>query len=961
MDTVKKAMTWMTLATTACAMAGVTLTEDKTVADGEVYATDHDVLIGQDGAPITLSVLRGGKMVNTFQAGRNRGPWVYNKSLLEIGDEGSELKTHQLFVRQGGKISVFNKGALTLNRSIPSSYTDNLTAGSVWFNGGVLRPLVPADALGNLQPGNIRTFAEWFYRVTDFNLDPGGITLDVPDDAYAVLCPSVKTAVEGAKIIKTGAGIVDVDVMNSPSSVPVEVAAGAVKLSRRSPYSPLDEARTLTIDAATTPYVVKGEHAATGATFKPTVSGAGLRLEASVGFGPDAWNRYGNYTKILPTGEIVLVDDAAENNIGAAYLKEKIDVSRSFVLTFDYLGAIGGVGNPYEGFVAVWQNAGEGRRGGMESGYTGDFPSSFACGLRSRGGGFRIGRNGAWIHTDERVNNADIFKAAGTPENRASCRMAYDAAAKTMTFEIYSRLLGKLEHVQADVDLVAITGADQAWFGFTGSGDANRRMDIVLSNVNLSYGEAKLASVKQGGRLDLTAGGAFNVRLATSRVQNGFGLDGIVYAPESELNVADAHTISSSDPAYLTARLSVDEIRGEGCLIKTGAADLALLNAGNDATLRMREGRLVLSDTSHLPLTSETMREFWLFRDGTPDTNGRDGRVLDDGTVQFGANYPSGNRNGVYYAKPVRVDGAWELAFTVDLSGSEKGLSFATMLTTPDKGYLIGGDNLDGGFAGYGTVVNWCIWKDSNYYGKVNVEQWDNGTLAPNWQNGTTLMPLQNARTEVVIANDPVAKQMTVTLRQGETVETATFSRDPARYAEDGFAYLGFGTSGGGSAAAVPKISNLSFTTTDAPAAKAYLKGLDLSTGTTTVVLEPHDADERFLIADTLKSNGGTLSLAKGSASSVATIGAVDGTATVTVPAGVTFELSGSQENLDLVLEDGAAVSVSGESRVHTLTYAGEKIRGTYRTATAPSWMHIPDDGKLKVLFPIRGLLLSVR
>ena len=53
--------------------------------------------------------------------------------------------------------------------------------------------------------------------------------------------------------------------------------------------------------------------------------------------------------------------------------------------------------------------------------------------------------------------------------------------------------------------------------------------------------------------------------------------------------------------------------------------------------------------------------------------------------------------------------------------------------------------------------------------------------------------------------------------------------------------------------------------------------------------------------------------------------------------------------------------SVSGESRVHTLTYAGEKIRGTYRTATAPSWMHIPDDGKLKVLFPIRGLLISVR
>ena len=939
----------------------VTLTENKTVSGSEVYETDRDVYIGQDGTPITLSVVNGGRMVNTFQAGRNRGPWVYNKSVLQIDGEGSELQTHQMFVRQGGSLSVSNGGTLTLNRSIPSSYTDGQTAGSVGFDGGLLRPLVPTDTLGNLQTGNIRTFAEWFYRVNDFNLGQGGLTIDVPEDAYAVLCPPVKTAQSGATIRKTGAGTADVDVMNSPASVAVEVVAGALKLSRRSPHSPLDDVRTLTIGAATTPYVVKGEHAATGATFKPTVDGAGLRLEASTGFAPDDWNRYGNYTKILPTGEIVLIDDAAEFTTGAAYLKQKVDVSQSFVLTFNYLGAVGGNGNPYEGFVAVWQNASEGKIGAGESGYVGDFPSSFACGLRSNGGGFRVGQNGAWIHSDGLVNNAEIFKAAGTPENRASCRMAYDAVAHTMTFEIYSRLLGKLVHEQQGVNLAEITGADEAWFGFTGAGDGNRRMDIVLSDVNLVYGETALAKVKQGGNLDLTAGGRFDVRLATSRVQSGFGMDALTYASESELNVADAHAISSSEPAAQSAELAFESITGTGRLVKTGAADLAVRNAGNDATIKVQEGRLVLSDESILPLTSETMREFWVFRDGTSDTNGRDGKVLADGTVQFGADYPSGNRNGVFYAKPLRVDNAWELAFTVDLTGGEKGASFTVMLNSPDKGCLVGGNNLDGGFAGYGTVVNWCIWKGGQYYGRVNVEQWNDGTLAPNWQNGVDVPKLQDAKTDVVIAYDPVAGKMMVRMKQGETEAVAEFARNPARYAVDGMAYIGFGTSGGGSSAAVPKLSNISFTTTGAVENRPYFKGLDLGDGRTSVVLSPHAAGERFVLAETVTSNGGTLALVKGSDAAQASFGAVAGSATVEVPADITFEVGGDRSGIDLVLEEGARLAVVDETIVRSLTYGGEKIRGTCSPANAPGWMSVDVGCRLKILKPLVGLSVIVR
>lgn len=952
------------LAAAAATAAAVTLTEDKTVGAGETYTTDHDLIVGTDSAHVTLKAENGGAIVNTFQGGRNRGPWVYNGSAIKVTGEGSSLTTHQMFARQGGRIEVTDGATLVHNRSTPSSYTEGQTPGTVFIDGGVLAPRMPTTTLGDLQTGNVRVFAEWFYRYSDFTLGENGLTLDVPERAFAVLCPTVKSAAAGATVVKTGGGIADFDFVNSP--VALDVREGALRQSHRSTRSKLSEAKTLAIGSATTPYALRGDHVATGTAFRPSASGAGLRFEASSGFSADAWNRYGNYAKILQTGEIVLTEDTAEPHCGAVYLKEKVDVTKSFVLTFDYLGAIGGDGNPYEGFVAVWQNCSDGKFTTGEVGYIGsDFTSSFACGLRFRSGGFRVGKNGAWIYTDGLVNNAEIFKAAGTPENRASCRMTYDAAEKTMKFEIYSNLLGALSHVEENVDLRAITGADTAWFGFTGAGDGSRRLDVILSNVSIVSPGAELAHVNQGGTINLSglsAGDTFNVKLATSLRQRGFGMDALAYADGVELDVRDAGAIPSTEDAAKSARLAIDSITGEGRLVKKGAADLAVRNAGNDATLRIADGRLVLSDESAQPPTSATMAEHWVFADGTPDTYGASGSVEQNGTIQFGADYPSGNRNAAFYSIPVKVDAAWTLQFTLDLTANEKGLSFALLLNRPSAGLVAGGGNTDGGFAGHGTVVNWCIWKDNADCGKVNVEQWDNGTTVPNWQNGTPVLSLVNAVTDITVSYDPDSGDITVRTERDGTSQDAVFHRNPARYAEDGFVYLGFGTSGGGSSAAIPRISNISFTTASEIVRRPYFRGLDLGSDTTTVVLDPYSAGEKFIVAQTLTSSGGTLALASESSdSAVATVGSVSGEATVVVPAGMAFEVAGDMSSLDLVLEGGANLVVAGQAVVHSLTYAGEKMRGSFGPTGSPSWMAVAADARLKILVPLQGLSIIVR
>lgn len=944
--------------------AAVTLTDDKTVGAGETYTTDHDLIVGTDSAHVTLKAENGGAIVNTFQSGRNRGPWVSDKSTLEVTGAGSSLTAHQMFIKSGGLLKATDGASVRFNRSIPSSYTDPVTStrSAVYLDGASLGPQIQTASPGNLQSGNIRMFAEWFYRIPNLYLGSNGMTLDVPSWAYGFLAPAptLSNDVASATITKTGDGIADIDLMNS--DVAVDIQAGKVKLSRASVS---DKSKTFNIAASTSPYVVAGANTAKGATFKPAGTGAGVALQASHGYGPSAWNRYGDYAKILPDGSLVLTEDTAQDNFGAVYLKEKVDVSKSFTLTFNYLGAIGGDGNPYGGFAVVWQNKAEGYFStvGGDCGYVDSgFNSSFAFGIRSRSGGFRVGRAGTFTYMDEEINNADIFKAAGTPESPAACKMSYDASNHTMTFSIYSAMLGEKTHTE-NVDLASVTGADSAWFGFTADGREPRRMQIVISNVDISYDD-ELAEVHQGGTIDLSglsAGDTFDVKLATSLRQSGFGVDALAYADGVELNVRDAGAIPSTEDAAKSARLAIDSIAGEGRLVKTGAAELAVRNAGNDAALRIAGGRLVLSDESAQPPTSATMAEHWVFADGTPDTYGASGTVEQDGTIQFGADYPSGNRNAAFYSIPVKVDAAWTLQFTLDLTANEKGLSFALLLDRPSAGLVAGGGNTDGGFAGHGTVVNWCIWKDNANCGKVNIEQWDDGTAVPNWQNGTSVLSLVNAVTDITVSYDPDSGDITVRTERGGTSQDAVFRRNPARYAEDGFVYLGFGTSGGGSSAAIPRISNISFTTASEIVRRPYFRGLDLGSDTTTVVLDPYSAGEKFIVAQTLTSSGGTLALASESSDpAVATVGSVSGEATVVVPAGMAFEVAGDMSSLDLVLEDGASLAVAGQAVVHSLTYAGEKICGSYGLTGLPSWMTVAAGARLKILVPRQGLTIIV-
>ena len=166
------------------------------------------------------------------------------------------------------------------------------------------------------------------------------------------------------------------------------------------------------------------------------------------------------------------------------------------------------------------------------------------------------------------------------------------------------------------------------------------------------------------------------------------------------------------------------------------------------------------------------------------------------------------------------------------------------------------------------------------------------------------MLSLVNAVTDITVSYDPDSGDITVRTVRGGTSQDAVFYRNPALYAEDGFVYLGFGTSGGGSSAAIPRISNISFTTASEIVRRPHFRGLDLGSDTTTVVLDPYSSGEKFIVAQTLTSSGGTLALASESAdSAVATVGSVSGEATVVVPAGMAFEVAGDMSSLDLVLE----------------------------------------------------------
>ena len=456
----------------------------------------------------------------------------------------SSFSAHGMLIRQGATATVDN-ATIRIDRTMDGRYDQAM--GAVHFNAATLTHF--PQYTWNIAFGNLDNKAvEWLHGV-DTYVGAGGLTMAVPGIArFEGKLAAEAGAENSASVTKTGSGILEADIFGS--SVPYTISEGSVIAARAVPS--WTDGISRTFNQTSDNIALKGHGALAQGTLHPAASGLTGRIDATAGnFVRDAWATL-NWAQIYDDGTLLLTQIGGYHG-GGAWMKNKVDVTKSFTLKYECSAVCVRTGaTPNGGVLAVWQNDSRGltAAGGGNNGDMGYFPrgstpgvaSSYAAGF-TIGGKFVFASNGDTA-TKQNTTSAGFTCAqlATTPDNKLYVTVAYDADANTLTETVYLASVGApVSTTVSSVNLQTATGASTAYFGFTGDSDENNPTQIFVENVSLVYdGEsAPEGRVNLGGTLALDAGTEYTLKMQGASAQREASVGKLSYGADARLDIAD--------------------------------------------------------------------------------------------------------------------------------------------------------------------------------------------------------------------------------------------------------------------------------------------------------------------------------------------------------------------------------------------------------------------------------------
>lgn len=457
-------------------------------------------------------------------------------------NSGATFSAHGILIRQGATATVDN-ATMRIDRTMDGKYGE--TMGTVHFGGATLTHY-PQYTWGATFANIGNKAVEWLHGV-DTYVGAGGLTMAVPGLARFEGRLAAETGAESsAYVTKTGSGILQTDVFGS--TVPYTVSEGSVTASRATPS--WTDGISRTFNQTSDNIAIKGHGALAQGTLHPAANGLAGRIDATAGnFVRDQWTTL-NWAQIYDDGTLLLTQIGGYH-VGAAWMNEKIDVTKSFTLKYECSAVcIRSNVTPLGGMLAVWHNDSRGlaAQGGNNRGDMGYFTRGTTAGIAnscavgfSIGGNFVSGKNGG---DKDSTASAGFTCAqlATTPDKKLYVTVKYDVDAETMTETVYLADVGApVATTVTSVDLATITGASTAWFGFAADSDTDCPTQIFVENVSLVYeGEdAPGGRVNLGGTLALDAGRDYTLRVQGSSVQREATIGTLSYGADARLDIAD--------------------------------------------------------------------------------------------------------------------------------------------------------------------------------------------------------------------------------------------------------------------------------------------------------------------------------------------------------------------------------------------------------------------------------------
>lgn len=462
---------------------------------------------------------------------------------LEV-NTGATAGMHALFLREGATVDV-DRATFQLNRTMDQRY-NTAPMGDAFFNGSTL------TYYSNLLRFDAFNFAgqavEWFNGAR-VHVGADGLTMAIPGHARL---EGQLLAAEGAErtasVNVTGNGTLQADLFGT--TVPVNPSETVeLKASRKTPAW-TDALGEVTIDQqAGRPFAFAGHGALAQGTLHPTTSGLTGRLEATAGnFVRDEW-KLRDWAQIYDDG-VLLLGQVGGYHAAAAWKREKLDVTRSFTLHFTLAYAnVARVDNTSSGMMAVWQNSAAGLdaiggNNASDNGYfNGNTAMEHSFGVGVRGNGYYcFGKDKTRAYGNDVAAGFTATQLGATPDKRLYVTVTYDADKKEVEISSYlDATKTRTSAKQTGIDLVEITGADTAYFGFTGVSNFSCDGQQFVSECSLVYADEETPSVLPhlGGTLALDAGMDYTVVVRGNAIQRGGVLGELSYGDGAKLTVAN--------------------------------------------------------------------------------------------------------------------------------------------------------------------------------------------------------------------------------------------------------------------------------------------------------------------------------------------------------------------------------------------------------------------------------------
>ncbi|MGI6496993.1 MAG: hypothetical protein ACOX5G_13140 [Kiritimatiellia bacterium] len=734
---------------------------------------------------------------------------------------GARVSTVGLRHNTGSAIAINSGSTLAYSRPfLDADLSGAKKFGTVSIDGGS----VAGFDLHALHPSGssvLLPWASWFACVDSIAVGNNGATFLTPSK-LASLGPRLVAAdgATNASVTVDGAAALG---MRS-TALPVAVASGGVRFGVRDTMaSTRNLAGTVAFAPGTTLHL-SGDHSAA----KMDVSSAQTILLHSAGLESERgnWVRNG-WATIRPDGYLQLGDsneawnDKLSN--GSVFRREKFPVDTSFTVTFSAIEMNNRGGSWYDqagGFAIVFHNSSAGLAavstatgpaGASLGGYSGTVQQNAAAVIFTANDIPNPAVRKVFLGTGSTVTELGGFNAWDTITKRnfnAPVRFTfdYDAVNKRGSVAIVdSQDAGAaVQSFEFDLDLAALVGAGEAYFGFTGSSYGGWKEGVhVIGQVDYKLAESAPRVSKVGGAMDLSAGATRNFRTNGSELNHGFLMDTLVYGNGTTLDIAK---LNEKDDA--SSYVGFENHSGSGTLVKSGAGNIGFAgSAAQNVALNVAEGGVVLHDGK---AGADPTGWDWVYSDGRQGSDYR--TVGDHGGVVVGC----GTYNAGFCATTkdkFDVSGDWR--FSVDVYPT--GLNADDSVATDAIGYAFGlafhDDPRGVGYTpstghtaglcnslkyGAGWVACPCIWCGENRrFGALffNPSNPEHACTYPNYSGGTTpFTPTAIVNGDVVhvtMEYSSATKVMTYWVAHNdEEGQTVTFADDLSARIRSGLAHL---------------------------------------------------------------------------------------------------------------------------------------------------------------------------